>query len=184
MEADATQMGGFISHEYHYFANIGDEVLQSCSKCGHTEKVENDSHNDECTKCLSNNLKQKHAIEVGHTFYLGNTYTKRQNANYLQQNGKPATLEMGCHGIGVTRLIAAAIESLSTDEEIRWPKILAPFSICIILPKKGSKEDAATGNHINELINCLNKIDQLKNDVVFDDRGKLTIGKRLIEAKR
>lgn len=177
-------MGGFISHEYHYFANIGDEILKSCLKCGHIEKIETDSLNDECSKCFSTNLKTNHAIEVGHTFYLGNTYTKQQNANYLQQNGKPATLEMGCHGIGITRLIAASIEALSTDDEIRWPKMLAPFSICIIPPKKSSKEETVTASHMDELTNCLNKIDQLKNDVVIDDRGKFTIGKRLFEAKR
>lgn len=185
VEADAAQMGGSISHEFHYFAKVGEEVIQTCSKCGHAAKAENDARSTECSKCLSGDVRERHAIEVGHTFYLGDTYTKRQNANYLH-NGKPATLVMGCHGIGVTRLIAAALEASSdeADEELHWPKCIAPFSVCIIPPKKGSKEDLAIGNQVEELLNCLSKIDRLRDDVIVDDRTKLTIGKRLVETQR
>ena len=50
---------------------------------------------------------------------------------------------MGCYGIGVSRLMAACVESLSTDKELRWPKSIAPFSVCVICPKVGSHEAAA-----------------------------------------
>lgn len=184
VEADASQMGGSISHEYHYFAHVGDEVLRSCSKCGHTEKIENDSASNECAKCLSSDLKINHAVEIGHTFYLGNTYTKKQKANYMQENGKPAILEMGCHGIGVTRLIASAVESLSSEKELRWPKVLAPYTVCVIPPQTRSKEHSVMIDKIGEFVNSLEQINGLKDDVVVDDRYKLSIGHRLIEAKK
>lgn len=178
-------MGGSISHEFHYFAKVGDEVIQTCSKCGHAAKAENDARGAECSKCLSSDVQNRRAIEVGHTFFLGDTYTKRQKATYLH-NSKPVTLQMGCHGIGVTRLLAAALEASSGEDEeaLHWPKSLAPFSVCIIPPKKGSKEDSAIGGKVEELLNCLGKIERLKDDVIVDDRTKFTIGKRLVETQR
>ena len=56
-------------------------------------------------------------------------------ATFLNRSGRPENLMMGCYGIGVTRLVAACIEFLSTEDEIRWPYILAPYQICIISPK-------------------------------------------------
>lgn len=186
VEADAKQMGGISSHEYHYLASIGDELLVKCSQCGHIEKNESESQElpEQCSKCSSNKLEQNKAIEVGHTFYLGNTYTKRQKANYLQLNGKPSTLEMGCHGIGITRLIAAAIETLSSETEIRWPAALAPFAACLILPKKGSKEEKSTVNLTNEIMNAIAENPTLKDSCVIDDQLKLTIGSRMREVKK
>lgn len=91
---------------------------------------------------------------------------------------------MGCYGIGITRLIAASIEVLSTENEIRWPFVLAPFSVCIIPPKDGSREQMSVA-HLTDLVyNKLKKVNELNDDIIVDDRIGLTIGKRLVEAKR
>lgn len=73
-------------------------------------------------------------IQVGHTFLLDTKYSKPLNAFYKDNNiEKP--LVMGCFGIGLSRIMAAAAEILSTNEELKWPKNLAPFTVCIIPPK-------------------------------------------------
>lgn len=91
---------------------------------------------------------------------------------------------MGCYGIGVTRLLAASIESLSQKNEIRWPFALAPYTVCLIPPKDGSKEQTLVNHFTNQIYRELDNVPALKNSVIIDDRCNLTIGKRLIEAKR
>lgn len=178
-------MGGSVSHEYHFLASMGDEVLSICSNCGHSTKM--DEHSDAlelaCVKCNSSESTKSRGIEIGHTFYLGDTYTARQEGQYLQSNGKPGTLQMGCMGIGVTRLIAAAVETLSNEREIRWPELLEPFRVCIVPPKKGSKEEAVGCSQMQSIYKQLNDLSDLNDLIVIDDRPKLTIGKRLIEMK-
>lgn len=105
-------------------------------------------------------------------------------ANFLQENGKPAPLQMACFGIGVTRIIATAIECLSTDTEIRWPFLLAPYSVCIIQPKDGSKEQPLVQHYVDDIYKQLTQNRQLENSVIVDDRNQFTIGQRLMEAKR
>lgn len=105
-------------------------------------------------------------------------------ANYLQENGKPATLQMGCFGIGVTRIIATAIECLSTETEMRWPFLLAPYSICIIQPKDGSKEQPLVQHYVADIYKQLTQIRQLEHSIMVDDRNQFTIGQRLMEAKK
>ncbi len=70
-------------------------------------------------------------IEVGHVFYLGTKYSEAMNATFFDQNGKPQWMEMGCYGIGITRLPAAAIEQNHDDRGIIWPDSLAPFTVVV-----------------------------------------------------
>ncbi len=91
---------------------------------------------------------------------------------------------MGCYGIGISRLIAASIEKLSTENEIRWPFVVAPFSVCIIPPKSGSREEESVGHLTNLIYSELAKTNELIDDIIVDDRIGLTIGKRFLEAKR
>lgn len=138
----------------------------------------------QCPTCKHPKLKISQGIEVAHTFLLDDKYTKVMGATYLQTTGKPTPLVMGCYGIGITRLIAASIECLSNENEIRWPFVLAPFNVCIIPPKDGSKEQDAVRQYTDQIYNQLNEITALNDQVIIDDRSNLTIGKRLMEAKR
>lgn len=92
--------------------------------------------------------------------------------------------KMGCYGIGVTRLIAACIELLSCDKEIRWPLALAPYKVCIIPPKEGSKEEHSVKHLTDEICQLLESPALPKDDVVIDDRLNMTIGKRLMDMKK
>ena len=76
-------------------------------------------------------LAIQRGIEVGHVFYLGTKYSKALNATFLDENGKPALMEMGCFGIGVTRIVGAAIEQNHDDRGIVWPRAIAPFEVVV-----------------------------------------------------
>jgi prolyl-tRNA synthetase len=79
-------------------------------------------------------------IEVGHIFQLGQKYSAAMKASVLDENGKAVTMTMGCYGIGVSRVVAAAIEQHHDDQGIIWPKALAPFQV-VICPMKMAKSE-------------------------------------------
>jgi prolyl-tRNA synthetase len=83
-------------------------------------------------------LRIERGIEVGHVFYLGTKYSEAMKATMLDETGKPRLMEMGCYGIGVTRIVGAAIEQNHDDRGIIWPAALSPFAI-VICPLGASK---------------------------------------------
>jgi len=112
-------------------------------------------------------LAIERGIEVGHVFYLGTKYSKAMNATFLDENGKPQFLEMGCYGIGVSRLPAAAIEQNHDARGIIWPDAIAPFTVvlCPISPDRFPDVKAAADKLYSELL-CAGV------DVILDDRGE------------
>ena len=82
--------------------------------------------------CGNGTLSIKRGIEVGHIFQLGQKYSEAMNATVLDENGKAVTMDMGCYGIGVTRVVAAAIEQNNDDNGIIWSESLAPFNVAIV----------------------------------------------------
>ncbi|HEA6929289.1 TPA: proline--tRNA ligase [Campylobacter lari] len=90
------------------------------------------NEHDLCPKC-QHKLKQSKGIEVGHIFKLGNKYSKAMNASYLDENGKAQFFTMGCYGMGVSRLVAVAIEASHDEKGCIWNKTLAPFVLDIIV---------------------------------------------------
>lgn len=119
-------------------------------------------------KCPQSNgrLKSYRGIEVGHVFYLGQKYSKKMNANFLDHQGKSQFFEMGCYGIGVTRTVQAAIEQSHDADGIIWPRAIAPFDVhmCVLDPK-----DAG----LMEVANSYYKELQSKGyDVLMDDRDE------------
>lgn len=85
-------------------------------------------------------LKLCRGIEVGHVFQLGSKYSEAMNATYLDEAGKTQPMEMGCYGIGVSRIVAAAIEQHHDDKGIIWPASMAPFLLVIVALGYGKSE--------------------------------------------
>ncbi|MFM7531172.1 MAG: proline--tRNA ligase [Rubrivivax sp.] len=112
-------------------------------------------------------LAIQRGIEVGHVFYLGTKYSQAMGATYLDENGKPRLMEMGCYGIGVTRLLGAAIEQNHDERGIIWPVSMAPFEvvICPIGYDRSAEVRAAADRLHDELAAC-------GVDVLLDDRGE------------
>ncbi len=112
-------------------------------------------------------LAIERGIEIGHVFYLGTKYSKAMNATFLDHNGKPQYMEMGCYGIGITRLPAAAIEQNHDAKGIIWPDAIAPFTavICMVGPDRSPDVKAAGEKLYAELLAA-------GVDVILDDRGE------------
>jgi prolyl-tRNA synthetase len=112
-------------------------------------------------------LAIQRGIEVGHVFYLGTKYSAAMNANFLDETGKPKPFEMGCYGIGVTRLVGAAIEQGHDERGIVWPASIAPFSVvlCPIGYDRSADVRAAADRLHDELA-------EAGVDVLLDDRGE------------
>ncbi len=112
-------------------------------------------------------LAIERGIEVGHVFYLGTKYSRAMNATFLDEDGKPKPFEMGCYGIGVTRLPAAAIEQNHDERGIIWPDAIAPFTvvICPIGMDRSEAVKAAAEQLHAQLV-------ALGVDVLLDDRGE------------
>jgi prolyl-tRNA synthetase len=112
-------------------------------------------------------LSIERGIEVGHVFYLGTKYSQAMNATFLGENGKPQFMEMGCYGIGITRLPAAAIEQNHDERGIIWPDAIAPFTvvICPISPDRFPEVQSAATALYEALMTA-------GVDVILDDRGE------------
>ena len=112
-------------------------------------------------------LAIQRGIEVGHVFYLGTKYSEALKATFLDENGKPALMEMGCYGIGVTRIVGAAIEQNHDAKGIVWPRAIAPFEVAICAVGWGKSEAV---RQASETLYA-----ELKSrgiDVILDDRDQ------------
>ncbi|MFL9879234.1 proline--tRNA ligase [Herbaspirillum rhizosphaerae] len=112
-------------------------------------------------------LAIQRGIEVGHVFQLGTAYSESMKATYLDEAGKPQPLQMGCYGIGVTRILGAAIEQNFDDKGIIWPATLAPFEV--VLCPMGYDRSEAVKTEIDKLYDALLAAGV---DVILDDRGE------------
>ncbi|OWA51430.1 putative proline--tRNA ligase, mitochondrial [Hypsibius exemplaris] len=186
-EASSGAMGGTKSHEFLLpCESLGEDTLRVCTKCGATFNAEIKANQGAaCSACSSTTeLDTVKAIEVAHSFLLGTQYSRKLGANFVGQDGKSNSLVMGCFGIGVTRLIAACIEVISSGDRIRWPLAISPYGICVITPKAGSKEASAGGLLAMQAAVKLDQLPQGNGEVVVDDRDDLTIGRRLKDAQK
>ncbi|MFC0131282.1 proline--tRNA ligase [Massilia eurypsychrophila] len=111
-------------------------------------------------------LAIERGIEVGHVFQLGTAYSESMKATFLDENGKPAPLQMGCYGIGVTRILGAAIEQNYDDKGIVWPTAIAPFEV--VLCPMGMDRSEMVKTEVEKLYADLQAAGV---DVIVDDRG-------------
>ncbi|MBH1963890.1 MAG: proline--tRNA ligase [Comamonadaceae bacterium] len=112
-------------------------------------------------------LAIQRGIEVGHIFFLGTKYSKAMNATFLDEDGKPKHFQMGCYGIGVTRLPAAAIEQNHDERGIIWPDAIAPFTlvICPVGMDRSEAVKASAESLYQDMVAA-------GVDVILDDRGE------------
>jgi prolyl-tRNA synthetase len=115
--------------------------------------------------CGSGNIVIKRGIEVGHIFQLGDKYAQAMDCGVLTENGKNQTLTMGCYGIGVSRIVAAAIEQNHDKYGIKWPAAIAPFQVAIV------PMNMAKSARVKETAEALyEQLQQAGIEVIFDDR--------------
>ena len=135
-------------------------------------------------------LKIRRGIEVGHIFQLGNKYSKALNATVLDENSRAQILEMGCYGIGITRVVAAAIEQNYDDKGIIWPDSIAPFQVCIVPMQmhKSPRVEAKTLEIYQQLqaagIEVLLDDRKERPGVMFNDMELIGIPHRIVIGER
>lgn len=112
-------------------------------------------------------LAIQRGIEVGHVFQLGDHYSAAMNATFSDENGKPQVMQMGCYGIGVTRIMGAAIEQNNDEHGIIWPLPIAPFEV-VLCPMSYQRSELVRQTADNLLAACL----EAGIDVILDDRGE------------
>jgi prolyl-tRNA synthetase len=128
--------------------------------------IRNIEAGDPCPVC-EGPVVIKRGVEVGHIFKLGTKYSESMDATCLDKNGKAVTMPMGCYGIGVSRIVAAAIEQSYDDNGIIWPGAIAPFEVAIVpIGLHKSDKVAAMVNELHE------KLSQLGISVLLDDRNE------------
>lgn len=161
--------GEYHSHEYHIRNSLDEDGIHFCFKCGSGSKKEDGPHH--CTCADPSSVSTFSTVEVAHTFQLGTKYSKALGA--LTREKCP--MEMCCFGIGISRLLPTIVEMFSESEEgIRLPPIIAPFSAAVVV-KKELMRNAITDMTLSTLDH------QLEGDVLFDDRVEETVGKRIKE---
>lgn len=188
--ASSGTIGGSLSHEFHLPAPCGQDYIHYCQSCrsGDNEEVYSslgvDCSSHHCQTC-GITMDKIRTVEIAHSFILGQKYSQPLEATFLDSSGQQKFLEMSCYGIGTSRLLAAAVELLSSDKFIRWPEVIAPFTLAIIPPKSGSKEELAGGAAFTQDFahHLLTTFPTLRGDILIDDRP-LTVGKRLEETQR
>lgn len=126
--------------------------------------------------CGSGRIQIKRGIEVGHIFQLGTKYSDAMSATVLDENGKQQTMTMGCYGIGVTRVVAAAIEQNNDENGILWPESIAPFQIALV-PINMHKSEAVA----KECEQLYKELSQLGYEVLFMDEPKARLGGMLAD---
>ena len=171
--ADSGAIGGDSSEEFHVLADNGEDTIaisDSSEFAINTDlllKKGEDINSLEGQPSPDGNgvIKIKKGIEVGHIFKLGRLYAESMKADVLNSNGKASTLFMGCYGIGVSRLVAAAIEQNFDEKGIIWPHNIAPFDINII--SIGHHKDKKIASAAIEMYEQLTKMNY---SVLLDDR--------------
>ena len=135
VDADSGNIGGNESNEFHVIADTGeDDLLLDDQLKGMNIEIAKVKYGENDLEALikKTNLTHKKGIEVGHIFKLGQKYSETMKAKVTTKDSKTVDMFMGCYGIGVTRIVAAAIEQLHDDKGIKWPASITPFNTVII----------------------------------------------------
>ena len=185
--ADSGNIGGDKSHEFHVLAESGEDQIvfsKNGDYVASLERAKTDLGED------ANALESARGIEVGHIFQLGTKYSSSMKTNCLDEHGKSVTLTMGCYGIGVSRIVAAAIEQSHDEKGIIWPTSIAPFQLALIpvnMHKSVRLRDAVISLY-DDL--KANNIDVLLDDrherpgVMFSDMELIGIPHRLVFSEK
>lgn len=144
VNADSGQIGGDFSHEFHVLADTGEDDLLFDPAGEYAVNVE--KYDPATAPKPKEQLEQRKGIEVGHIFLLKDVYSKPMNAVVPRSDGNDEPVTMGCYGIGITRVVAAAIEQNHDEKGIIWPMALAPFHVGLVSLRPADEACAAAAD--------------------------------------
>jgi prolyl-tRNA synthetase len=173
VKADSGAIGGDVSEEFHILAENGEDTIAVSDSSDFAINTELLLKEGEDLNSLQGKpspdgegvIEIKKGIEIGHIFQLGRVYADAMNANVLDQEGKARSLFMGCYGIGVSRLVAAAIEQNNDDKGIIWPDSIAPYEVNIVAIGFDKNKEIAKA-----AIDLYNQLLSMGYEAMLDDR--------------
>lgn len=173
--ADTGQIGGAFSHEFQVLAESGEDIIVYSDGSDYAANIERAENKEGTTPVKEGDtspdgkgkLKFARGIEVGHIFQLGDKYSKSMQLNMLDESGKSFHPQMGCYGIGVSRIVAAAIEQNNDEKGIIWPQAMAPFQL-VIIPMQMHKSYRVK----EKAFELYEKLKFMGVDVLLDDRNE------------
>lgn len=201
IESGTGNIGGKYSHEYQLPVSSGEDTIVKCKDCNYAvnseilRETEKDVTKNSCIKCKSSNIERTRALELGHTFLLSDTYSGPLKAKFTTLDGASRrNFEMGCYGLGLTRIISAGIDLLSIvpskksqsceiSFQLRWPEGIEPYQVGIVSPAKRSKQYHGGSTEFTEkLVNRI--LESTRNlDIIVEDRDKFGIIARVEKLK-
>jgi prolyl-tRNA synthetase len=173
VKADSGAIGGDASEEFHVLAENGEDTIAISDASEFAINTELLLNEGEDISSLEGKpspdgngiIEIKKGIEVGHIFQLGKIYTELMKVNVLNQEGRAVDLFMGCYGIGVSRLVAAAIEQNNDAKGILWPESIAPYEVNIVaIGYTKEPKVAEAANNLSE------QLQSMGYEVIVDDR--------------
>ena len=185
VRADTGPIGGDLSHEFHIVAGTGesqiyyDPAFNSLSLDASTNIDEilalysaaDEMHDPAKCPLPSEQVQTSRGIEVGHVFFIGSKYSAALGLSVSDQNGAAVTPQMGCYGIGVSRLVGAIIEASHDEKGIIWPVAVAPFKVSLLNLRVGDSECDTEANRLYAALQAEGI------DTLYDDSAE-TVGKK------
>ncbi len=162
------------SHEFQVLTSTGEDEIVYCSKCGFAQNREicHLKNGEKCPNECGGKVKIVNAIEVGNIFILGIKYSEPFDLKFKTKNGEEKLVEMGCYGIGLSRVMATITEVFSDDKGIIWPENVAPFKVHLLELDRQKKE----------AIKIYQILQNAKIEVLFDDRENISAGEKFVDA--
>lgn len=162
-----------FTHEFQIIADVGEDTIYVCSKCGYAENKEITKlkNGDKCPKC-KDSVEEKKSIEVGNIFDQGTKYSEALGLYFLDESGNKKPVIMGSYGIGLSRVMGAIVETYNDNKGVIWPESVAPFKIHFInlLKEKNPAEEIYKTLIDNGI------------EVLYDDREDKSAGEKFADA--
>ncbi|MBI4179258.1 proline--tRNA ligase [bacterium] len=134
VQADPGLIGGSLSHEFIMPSESGEDTVLRCESCDAAVSAMRPDGSPEAAACpaCGKDRKKMTGMEIGHIFFLGTKYSSKMHAEFLDADGTRKPIEMGCYGIGVSRLVSAVVEARHDEKGIVWPKSCAPYRAVVV----------------------------------------------------
>lgn len=163
------------SHEYQTIVEAGEDTIYVCEKCAVAINKEIISEQDSCPVCGSKKLIEKKATEVGNIFKLKDKYTKPFGFYFQDETGAKQLVQMGCYGLGPSRVMGTIVEACHDDKGIIWPENIAPYKIHLMSLGKEEESKVKAEKIYNELLKS-------GVEILYDDRISASAGEKLADA--
>ncbi|MDD5750025.1 MAG: His/Gly/Thr/Pro-type tRNA ligase C-terminal domain-containing protein [Candidatus Pacebacteria bacterium] len=163
------------SHEFQTISEVGEDTIYLCEKCREGINQEVIIELNVCQRCGNQNLRPEKAVEVGNIFMLGSKFSRAFGLTYKTPEGKDELVEMGCYGIGPSRVMGVIVEMCHDEKGIIWPQAASPFGAHLLAIGREK-------NIYKEAEKVYRQLSEKGIDVLYDDRTEASSGEKFADA--